>query len=131
MSASERFKIPIPDGYRIFFGEMDISGVNYRKNNATKALLAKKVSFGIESEPKNKADKNALKIVAFKKGLLGTKKLHIGYVPKDIAEIIATKELNNNLIPRPKEVWLGDKGGIKITIDILGLKKEYHKLQNA
>lgn len=131
MSANQYFKVPIPTGYRIFFEEMEISGVSFRKSEAIKAFSGKQVSLAIEPEPDNKKDQNALKVVALKKGFFSTKKLHIGYVPKAIAKIITTKNLNNELLPRPKEFWIGDKGGIKISIDILGLKTEYHNLKNA
>ena len=131
MSTNQYFKVPIPKGYRIFFQEMEISGVGYRKSEVAKAFSGNQVSLGIEHEPKNKHDSNALKVIAFKKGWFGTKKLHIGYVPKNVAKTIISKNLNNNLLPRPKEIWVGDKGGIKINIEILGLKSDYHKLENA
>mgnify|MGYP002700210403 CR=1 FL=1 len=82
---------------------MEVAGVSYRKPEVAKAFSGKQVSLGLEAEPKNKRDKNALKVVAFKKGLFDTKKIHIGYVPKEVAEIIAEKNLNIDLLPRPKK----------------------------
>jgi hypothetical protein len=131
MSTNQYFKVPIPSGYRIFFNQMEVSGVGYRKSELAKALSGKQMTLGIEAEPNNKHDKNALKIIAFKKWLFGTKKLHIGYVPKEVAQTIALKNLNKGLLPRLKEIWVGDKGGVKVNIDILGLKSEYHKIENT
>lgn len=128
MSSSRQFSVPIPKGYRIFFGTMDVAGVSYRKADASKAFLGKSVSLGIEPEPSNKHDRNALKVVAFKKGWFLTQKLHIGYIPKDVAAVINEKNLLSVLLPRPKDIWVGDRGGFKISIDLLGPKNEYSKL---
>jgi len=122
MSESQRYKIPIPDGYRIFFGEMEVAGIAHRKTEALQAFSGKGVSLAVEAEPTNEYDVNALKVIAFKKGFFRTKKLHIGYIPKETAEIIKTKNLNNQLLPRLKELWVGDRGGFIVRIDILGLK---------
>ena len=131
MSGSKYFKVPIPKGYRIFFDEMEVAGVSFRKSDVVKAFLGKQVALAIEAEPRNKFDKNALKVIAFKKGFFRKKKLHLGYIPKEIASVIAERDLNHDLLPRPKELWVGDRGGMKIVIDILGLKDEYNKLNNA
>lgn len=128
MSGSKYFKVPIPKGYRIFFSEMEIAGVSFRKSDVIKAFHGKDVALAIEAEPSNKFDKNALKVIAFKKGFFRKKKLHLGYIPKEIASVISDQDLNHDLLPRPKEFWVGDRGGMKVVIDILGLKNEYSKL---
>lgn len=128
MSVNQYFKIPIPEGYRIFFKEFDLAGAGFRKSEIGKAFSGKQVELALEPEPGNKHDPNAIKVVAHKKGFFRTKTLHIGYVPKEIAKVIADKNLNIDLLPRPKEIWVGDSGGIKVVLDILGLKSDYKKI---
>ena len=131
MSRSKYFKVPIPKGYRIFFSEMEVAGVSFRKSDVIKAFHGKEVALAIEAEPSNKFDKNALKIIAFKKGFFRKKKLHLGYLPKEIASVIADQDLNHDLLPRPKDLWVGDRDGMKIVIDILGMKNEYSKFKSV
>jgi len=126
MSFNHYFKIPIPDGYRIFYSEMDVAGAVFRMKAIKKAFSGKSLNLSIVPEPKNKHDKNALKVVATIKGFFGKKNLHIGYIPREIAADIADKPYTN-ILPRPKEIWIGDQGGLKIVIDLLGKKEAYIK----
>ena len=126
MSENKRFNVPIPKGYQIFFNEMEVSGVGFRRKNATKALSGRSVDLAIEPEPSNKYDSNALKVIAFKKvWFFFQRKLLIGYIPKEIAAEISRKKIANDILPRLKYVWIGDSGVIKIYIDILGKKYLY------
>ncbi|MCO7225764.1 HIRAN domain-containing protein [Pleionea sp. CnH1-48] len=129
MSNNQYFKPPIPKGYRIFYSEIDVSGVGFRKKAIHKTFSSSNPEFYLESEPHNKHDDNAIKVMALKKGWFRTKKFHIGYVPKEVAKEIADKDLFDKLLPRIRNLWLGDRGGVKIYMDILGLKENYTKLK--
>ncbi|WP_444933636.1 HIRAN domain-containing protein [Microbulbifer sp. JTAC008] len=129
--SSRHFKSPIPKGYRIFFGAMSVAGVGFRKSEVAKAFDEAEVSLKLEPDPQNAHDPNALKVVALKEGIFRTRKLHIGYVPKEIAKTIAEKNIEQELLLRAQSVWVGDKGGMDVVIDILGPKSEHHKLKDA
>lgn len=124
------YKSAIPSGYRIFFNGVNVAGASYRRANIVKAFSSTGVLFGLNPDPDNYHDENAIEVVAFKKGFFGIKKLLIGYIPKDIAKQLCDCELSNNLQIRIQDYWLGDEGGIRVTGDILGLKADYHKLKN-
>lgn len=119
------YKVPVPNGYRIYFQAFNLAGVGFRKDDAIKAFSGSMVELAIEPEPTNKKDENALRVIALKKGWFRTKKLHIGYVPKKLSAFIAKENVSLNLLPRPKSMWVGDEGGIRIEIDLLGPKEGF------
>jgi len=131
MAVSENFSIPIPDGYRVFFREMEVAGISFRRKQAINAFSGKQVIIiSLEKEPSNKHDKNAIKIIVTKKGLFRSKKLHIGYVPREVAEVISKIEVTGKLLPRLTNAWVGDEGGVSVRFDILGPKSEYSVIKN-
>lgn len=130
MTANRRFSTPIPKGYRIVFREMKVAGVFYRQRAAAKAFLGRSCSLFIEPEPGNMYDKNALKVIVKTKGIFLTRRHHIGYIPREVAAIIATRKLNHDLLLRLKNIYVDKCGIINVYIDILGLKSENHKIEN-
>lgn len=129
MSDTQRFKVPIPKGYRIFFRGVQLAGASYRKKELIEAVSVAEVRMSFEPEPENAHDKNAIKVIAEIDGWIRTKHLHLGYIPRDIAALIHDSELDMDLLPRPTELWVGDKGGVSFVFDILGRKDEYVKLK--
>lgn len=125
MSDSIRFKEPIPSGYRIYYGQVAVAGVGRRKPQAQAAASGRDLQIVLEFEPANKHDRNAVKVVARYKGWFLKHSDMIGYLPRDLAEEIASKEVLPLLKARPKELWVGDRGGMDFIIDLLGPKKEY------
>lgn len=85
----------------------------------------------LEAEPTNKYDKNAILIVGHKKGLLWSSELTLGYLPREIAAEVTEKELGHFLLPRPKEVWTGDRGGFSFVIDLVGPRSVYKEFDAA
>lgn len=112
-----------------FFKSVSISGVGYKKDNIAKAFSGKTVTLYCQPEPTNKHDKLAIKVIAERKGWFFTKRYHIGYIPKEIAQKISKSNLSDRILPRLKETWIGDHGGLKIYIDILGFKTDFHQLK--
>lgn len=126
MSGETNFNVKIPKGLRIFYQEFDVSGVSFRKKELEKALKGSKAEFGLEPEPTNFHDKNAIKIVVFKKRLIFNNTIHVVYVPKELAKEICCRNLQEKLLPRPKSLWVGSEGGIRFSVDLLGKKEDYH-----
>ena len=86
MSEDMRFKIPIPKGYRIYYG-IDVAGVSRRLDALSRVLKKGSVTFELMPEPENKHDKNAVMVQAKRNGFFGMKTELIGYVPKDQGNI--------------------------------------------
>lgn len=123
-----RFKVPIPKGYRIYYG-IDVAGVSHYIDALDKALSKKTVTFELMPEPDNSHDKNAVMVLAKWKGFFGMKSALLGYVPKKVAADITRLNGEFVLLPRPVSAWFGDRGGARLTIDILGSKGDYERFQ--
>ena len=128
MSEDIRFKIPIPIGYRIYYG-IDVAGVSRRLDALSRVLKKGSVTFELMPEPENKHDKNAVMVQAKRNGFFGMKTELIGYVPKEVAADIAKLEGEFELLPRPVSAWVGDRGGARLTMDILGRKDKYKEFE--
>lgn len=126
MSASKRFKIDIPEGFRIYYKEFQVAGVSYRRKELSSLLDGKEIEFRLVAEPSNEHDKNAIKVIGSRKSMFGKMKhYHLGYVPAEIASDIAQRQCAEVMMVRPKNIWVGDSGGIKFVIDLLGLKSSH------
>lgn len=130
MSDTFRFGIKIPNEYRIYYHEFNVAGISYHKEALSSVIKKGSVTFELMPEPNNKHDKNAIKILTKRKRILfGTKVEHIGYVPKEIAADIAKLKSNFELIPRPISLWVGDRGGVELAMDILGRKDQFKSFE--
>jgi hypothetical protein len=131
MSSNHYFKPKMPKGYRIFYGNFNVALAKEYVSQIEELVGAKDVKFELEPHPKNKYDPNAILVTAAKKGLLWTSNLILGYLPKEIAKEVTEKELAKSLIPRPKEIWTGDRGGFSFVIDLVGPKPLYKEFEAA
>lgn len=125
MSENIYFKEPIPKGMRIFVKQFEVMMAKEYINQIEKIANSKTPEIVLESEPKNKYDTNAIKVLAKKKVLFWEITLMLGYLPRDLAKFITEYNLIKNLIPRAKSIWFGDEGGFSFTIDLLGNKDDY------
>ena len=132
MSDTYRFGIEMPKGYRIYYHEFQVAGTGYRKDALSSVIKKGSVTFELMPEPENEHDRNAIKVQAIRKRFLfGDKIEHIGYVPKELAADIAKLESRFVLLPRPKTLWIGDRGGVTLTMDILGNKKQFKEFEQT
>jgi len=118
----------IPKTHRIFFHTMDVAGTHKRKRAIREANDYWITGMELVSEPTNKYDQNAIKIILIKKGWFFTKRFDVGYVPKEFAAYIAKKKLIDDLIPRLRHLWVGDVGGVAVLFDLLGPKDRYNEI---
>ena len=122
MSDTEYFKKPLPAGWRILTPEMEVAGVKHHLDDVLSFMKSKQIEFDFEAEPGNEYDANAIKIIGIKHGLFRKKQFHLGYVPKEVAAEIAGKVSTADAVefiaPRLTKIWFGDRGGLKIFIDI-------------
>lgn len=132
MAIRHRFKVPMPKGYRKFEPVFEVAGLHHRRGNLIKIMKNRTaITFTLIPEPGNRHDRNAIKLVASRKGLIFTIRRQLGYIPADIAAHIATTNLLSVLLFRPSTLWVGDRGGISLTGDLIGPKEHYEQyLQN-
>ena len=130
MSETKYFKQPLPRGWRLLTDEMEVAGVQHRLDDALSLLKGNQLSFDFEADPGNEHDANAIKVIGKKHGLMGVKRFHIGFVPREVAELIAeqvpTTKAVDMISPRLTKVWFGDQGVLKIFFDIAVKEEEYN-----
>lgn len=125
MSSNHYFKPKMPKGYRIFYGNFRVALANEYESQIDQIIGAKNVDLALEAYPTNKYDPNAILVTGIKRGRLWNSNLILGYLPKEIATAVTEKQLTTALIPRPKEVWRGDRGGYIFVIDLVGPRSVY------
>lgn len=123
MTVNERWKIEIPDGYRVFEREFSIAGIQHYKDNFFKAVKKGNVEFRMQPEPTNRHDPNAIAILASRKSLFGHLEKKVGHVPGEIASQIADAKVGDKLVLRPKKLYISDDGFVDLKFDILGPKE--------
>ncbi len=108
MPIKERWKVEIPDGYRILEREFEIAGIQHYKEAFFKIIKKGNMSFGMKQDTKNRHDANAIKVTASRKTLFGKKEATIGFIPAVMAGQISDTKVFDDLIMRPKAVYIGD-----------------------
>jgi len=127
MPAKERWKIEVPDGYRIFEREFPVAGVQHHKQNFFKVVKSGNVDFRMQAEPSNQHDPNAIAVFGARKSLFGRVEKKIGYIPAEIASQLGDAELTGQVVLRPKSLYISDDGYIDLKFDLLGPKELYEQ----
>jgi hypothetical protein len=119
----------IPKGYEIFTGA-DVAGVRHYKSDALSFIYCKEKWLELKREPNNKYHKNAIAVIGCSKGLLRDNQCCIGYVPAKIAERLVTLGMEDKVIPRLVNIYVGAGGPIYITFQLLGPKEIMSQFKN-
>lgn len=122
-------ELKIPVGYQIYYDNVDVSGVCFRRESAVKFINQTTKWVEFESEPLNKYDSNAIKILGcYQLDNEHVTKLHVGYVPANIA-----KKINNfsisECMPRLLKTYIGRDDYAEIMIQILGPKAKIREFE--
>lgn len=117
-SGGQSFSSPIPSGYQIYAGHLPIAGIKYRKQDAIKFANSSNQELGLEREPNNEHDPNAIKLI----GISGSNKYFMGYIPKDLSEQIVSTGLFDSVKPRLSRIYVGKNDFIDIQYQIIGPK---------
>lgn len=120
MKVSKKLKPPIPVGMQIY-DRGEVAGIHHRKAAATKFIRGKEQQLVFLREPTNKHDSNAIQVIGSVKGLLGRKRLFIGYVPAEIAKKLVSTGVLGSVVPRLRHLKL-DGDYITVSFEILGPK---------
>lgn len=113
------FLPPIPRGYQIFESRLSVAGLQHHKDDAREFAEAATKTLVLEREPSNAHDSNAIKVIGV---VDGETRRAIGYVPREIAEIIVGSGLVD--IVQPKLEWsrVSDEGSVDVIFQIIGPK---------
>ncbi len=116
----------IPEGFQIFEERLEVAGVSFRKTDAISFAKSSNTWLELERDIGNKHDKNAIKVVGCSKGFFGTKRRFIGYVPKDVSELVVTNGFWGQVKPRLLKTYVGSGDFVEILFQLLGPKgKKY------
>lgn len=121
----------MPEGMRMFERDFSVSGASIRIRALQKAIGLKSCEVAIEPEPRNKYDRNALKIVFVTRGWFLTHRHHVGYIPREIAAQVARSDLLNHVLVRPRTAWIGDSHTFRLYADLIGPKDKYKNYLKA
>jgi hypothetical protein len=117
-TGGQSFLPPIPSGYQIYANNLPIAGIKYRKAEAIRFANSSNPELGLEREPNNEHDPNAIKLI----GVSGSSKYFIGYIPKDLSEQIVSTGLFDSVKPRLARIYIGKNDFIDIQYQIIGPK---------
>lgn len=129
MSVSVRFLPVIPEGFQIFWGDVEIVGLKYRMEAVETFARGKNQDVYLKASPTNSYDVNAIEVHGTVGNFLGPRSMLLGYIPAPIAEVIADESLTTSIAPRLRNVYLGDFGGAIIEIDLIGPKSKFKSLK--
>lgn len=120
----------IPDGYQIFEERLEVAGITFRKNAATSFCEAKRDQrLELEADFGNEHDKNAIKVIGCAKGIFGTKRWFIGFVPRQVAKAIIEGGYWSQVKPRLLMTRTGYDGYVEVLFQILGPKGKRYDFQ--
>ncbi|MDD5299818.1 MAG: HIRAN domain-containing protein [Gallionella sp.] len=113
------FLPPIPQGYQIYKRMLNVAGIWFYKHDASLFIRDKCQTLELEREPDNPKDKNAIRVI----GITPTSRYFIGYVPKEISEVLVKLDLLNKVEPRLDRTYHGGEDYVDIRFQIIGLKE--------
>jgi HIRAN domain len=119
MAIYKRFLPPIPKGFMILCGGVDVAGIHHRKDDAIAFIKGKDPSLEIAREPKNQFDTNAIVVFGITKGFFAPKRRKIGYIPAEIAKTIVDESAFDSILPRLRQVRLSDDGFCAVELDLI------------
>jgi hypothetical protein len=127
MSTSRRFLPPIPNDSQIFWGEVEVAGIQHNLAEVAAFINGTDHQIHLHAEPENPHDPNAIAVHGSIKGLFGRKRKMLGYVPAGIANAIVDEALGSLIQPRLRNLYLGDHDFAVVQFDLLGPKECHQK----
>ena len=125
----------IPEGFQIFQDRVAIAGMLHYKDAAI--LFAERhVEYGIgwvefERDLSNSYDPNAIKIMGCNKTRSGHQRNLLGYMPKEVSEVLVERGYLEYVIPRLTNAYVSESGYIEILFQILGPKEKIYEFRQC
>jgi hypothetical protein len=120
---------PIPPGLQIFEERLEVSGVRFRREDATALAEATGAWLELEADENNQYDKYAIKVIGCLPGMSTSDRRFIGYVPKEVSAAIANSGFSGQVRARLLMTYVGDSGFVEILFQLLGPKGQKWKYQ--
>jgi hypothetical protein len=121
----------IPEDFQIFEERLEVAGVSFRKEDAAAFATAKEGWLEFERELGNKHDSNAIRVIGCSKGLFGTKRRFIGYVPREVSRTVVEGGYWGQVRPRLLKTYVGDRGFVEILFQVLGPKGKKYEFRQT
>lgn len=126
------FKDPIPKGWRIYAGGLEVRGVHVEPQRGAVARFAdgSEQRLSLEAEPDNPHDKNAIKVIGHFRKWATTSAVVLGHVPREIAEAVVATRLLPDVTPRLTFVRVREGWAPTVQFDLLIPKEKKQVLDN-
>src|SRR5262245_34047545 len=95
---------------KIFEADIEVAGIQHHKQEAMAFASGKDHALELERDEDNEHDANAIAVIGIAKGWFFRRRRFIGYIPADTAARVAEKGLWGDILPRLKNIWIGDNG---------------------
>ena len=118
----------IPKGYQIFHRGAAVSGLHYRREAALHFIRSgERHHLEMEPEPANPHDKNAIKVI----GVTAGERYHLGYVPADIVQLLASLKMTDLVQIRLLRAYAGSNDYVEVMFQFIGPKEHRNTYRAA
>lgn len=124
----EEGRYPIPKGCVIYLDRLEVAGLSYREDNALRFLRGTEQALELEPEPSNKHDPNAIRVIGHHRSAREDHRAHIGYLPREVARVLAKHDLISAVWPRLEYAKLKHEGYARLVMQIVGPKGRYREV---
>lgn len=111
-----------PDDHQIYANSMEVMGLSRQKTAATRFVQGRDPRLEFEREPTNPVDPHAIKVFGCWHGWFREKREHIGYVPREVAKVVADLGVFDVIRPRLARTYLNDAGFVQVYFEFTGPK---------
>ena len=115
---------PIPEGFQILWNEVELVFDFSNRDTVQRFIQGNGERIELEREYSNPYDCNAIAVYGIYNGFFFTKREKIGYLPKLVSATIIEKGLLKDLLPRLKNLYIGDTGYCAVLFDLIGPKEK-------
>ncbi len=111
---------PHPANFSVYEKWVNVVGEFYRLKSAVSFIKGKGQWVELECEPDNPYSKYAIKVFGGWRGLLGSKRQHIGYLPDKTAKALHIAGVAQEAQARVHRVYLSDREETEIRLTLIG-----------
>ena len=122
---------PIAEGHQIYADRLEVMGLHRQKLAAIQFIKGREQRIEFEREPENQYDKNAIKVFGCWKGWFLKRREFLGYVPREVAKVVADLDVFESIEPRLARTYLKDDGFVDIFYQFTGPKERAHEFKAA
>lgn len=121
--SGKSFLPPMPTGYQIFAKNIQVAGIQHRKEEAIRFARSSNQELTLQREPSNQYDSNAIKLI----GLSGSTQYFIGYLPKELSAQIISTGMLDTVKARLGRIYISHNDYLDIQYQVIGPKADKKK----